>query len=366
MFAIIGLDSANAETKVKSPAPFYAEYRIEHFKSTILTVKDKQYADKMEKQTYREYIAKGYPEKDARIYGKSLGDALRKTCSEKRVSVYVLGSNGNSILFGDKWKDGRNSFTVVKPDRVYSWEAWVKKGGIEHPAVRIIPFDPKDESSKVVRWEGIIFGFEPLEWRIFVHGTPANTKHSNGDTVYYESLKRGNATGLTTVVFDKYGRFTTSSFNITRQNEDVSLITWIASNYIKCNQGWIPKTIIRKNYENQLLTDWDYYHLDNLETNGPVFDRWFGDKVPEPAFVDDSRFDPKVLYFTRNKFLSDEEVKRRSEALASQDRPLSKPSPMKIVGVLLILIGAAVFIRRIGWPNKASSIDSNQEEKKQE
>ena len=367
ILAIIGFDSADGATQVRSPAPFYAEYRVERFKSSELLAKDTEYADKMEKQVYREYLAKGYPENLARKYGKSLGDGLRKTCTEKRVSIKVFGSDGNSILFGYKLEDGRNALTVVKPDRVYNWDTWVPKGNEKLPAVTIVHSDNNNPLQKPLASEGVIFGFQALEDQIFIYGKPMFAKRTNEDIVYsYDDPRIGNASEMNTVVLDKQGRFVSSVLKTISKNGNATVSMWTASNYVKCNQGWIPKIITRKHYKGKLLTDWDYSHLGRLETDGPIFDRWFGDIVPEPAFVDDSRFGRKVFYFTRSKFLSDEEVKRRAEALASQDRPLSKPSPMKIAGVLLILIGAAVFIRRIGWPNKASSIDSNQEEKKQE
>ena len=125
---------------------------------------------------------------------------------------------------------------------------------------------------------------------------------------------------------------------------------------MRANEGWVPKNITRKLSVGGKLSNTRDYNMTKLETGPPVLKKWFADRVSEPTFVTDFRYHGLTVHcFTRDKLLSDEEVKRRAKAIAGQNRPLRFPgSPWKTAGIGLILLGAVLLIWKVGWSRKQS------------
>ena len=246
---------------------------------------------------------------------------------------------------------------IVKADRELRWDTVRMEKGVSYPLLRILPVDPKKPPKKAYwKHEAVIFGFEPVE--SLFEGQPKVSKNANGETVAEYVVPAGelHVGQHQRVVFDTAGRVESIAYQDPPTAKNHWNEVWTASDYAQANKGWVPKTITRKVFLGDRLGNSKNYKLAKLETGPSVLEKWFADSVSGPTFVQDSRYHGEsVKYFTRDKFLSDEEVERRASVLASQVRAVQRPrSPWKVVGTGLILLGVALLIWKVGWSRKQS------------
>ena len=366
---LIGLLAANlAHASIEGvkqasfPEPFFAQYRAVNYSPSEPPISNEEFERQVKKLT-RQQMAKGVPEKRAEGVARQLAGVLKEPSGGRQVSLHHIAASGSSKLWGGyaesnlalKWwpKGFLPSFTL-EADRQLHLLSVVEKNGRYYPSLSVKSVDVKRSlPGGLYPEEVIIFGFEPLE--SLFKGKPRVTRRTDGETVLeFVSTVESYRKRYQKVILDREGRIT-YIFDLYRDPVNHSDDTWTASDFVKANDGWIPGTITRRCHQQGKVWTTKDCKLIKLETGSKVIDRWFSHKVDQPTFVRDSRYHGVIVrYFTKDKLLSDEEVKRRAKAIAGQNRPLRFPgSPWKTAGILLILLGAVLLIRKLGWPRKS-------------
>ena len=362
------IESANQAT---NPEPFYAEYAVQSYSPPMAPLSDEEIAKCM-KRLRKEFLAKGLPERVADQQARRYASAFNETLGGSRELTLYFGAGKGCVLHARYEKaqhekldtdvrsmvpEGFVAWAIVKPDRESKWYGSMKKNGIAYPILSILPINREKPPKKAgFKAQAAILGFEPFA-SLFA-GVPTATSGPEGDTVLEFVVPAGerNAGRRQAVILDSQGRIRSIAYKdaITTINPWNEL--WTASDYVRANKGWVPKTMTRRLHTGKTLRNSIDYKLTKLEIGLPVLKRWFTDGVREPTLVEDSRYHGvTVHYFTKDKLLSDEEVERRAKILASRQQPMWRlKSPWKVVGTGLILLGAVLLIRKLGWPRKRS------------
>ena len=358
--------SANI-SRVESPEPFYAVYNVAEYSPQQPPPSDEVVAKNVMKLR-RELSAKGHSSEYIDRVAKQMEEAFRMPTGGHRNIIEHFAASGKSTLH-TFMEDDVLVRNTIKTDRLLSWNKTRSYKNKDYPIIEISNISAENPPQRAnFGQEPVIFGFEPPESLFTGADKPKVTKEPDGSTKLSFSKSNGYPyPERQVVILDKGGRITSITHESAGKTENRQVETWTASNYVKANKGWIPKTISRKFSKGKTLINNIDLSLTKLETNPSAVNEWFGNKVPEPSFVEDSRFcEVTVKYFTKDKFLPDEEVKRRASMIAAnRDQKVWKQpeSPLRIAGIVLITLGIAISVWKLGWPKKlANDIDETPSE----
>lgn len=341
--------------------PFFVQYKELKYQCPEPPASDDELNHVIKKLT-REMMAKGVPEAVAQRKAKQSAVILKESSSGTQEVVQYFGAGANAKLWGDYnaadvtygwWPNGFMPRCIVKTDRQLMLQSVIDKNGHSYQRMKIRPVDAKNPPEKITNQaEAVIFGLEAVE--SLFQGKSYVTKGAGGQTISGPITIESTGTNLhTKAVIDAYGRIALISISDQGHGGSSSDV-WTASDFVRANKGWVPKVATRRYIINNKIWATRNYKLTKLETGQKVIDKWFLDKVDQPTFVYDSRYNGVTIkYFTKDRLLPDDEVERRARSLVASQNPLRLPkNPWRIGGILLITIGTVVLIRRVGWPKR--------------
>lgn len=366
---------AETVSKAKNPEPFLARYEVANYAPPKPAASADEYNHKVKKLT-REGMAKGMPQAAAQRVAEQLASILKEPSGGLGEEVRYFGIGENRKLWGiynksesntGHWPKDYMPRYILCSDKQLDYRSLVQKNRAYYQELTIYPINATNPPKEIIiKLEAVLFGFEPMA--ILFNGKPQVTRQANGHTLFdLTTVEDVDMKRIQKVIVDDKGRIVFSS-NSRKGPRGSMSDTWVMSDFVKANNRWIPGTIERVYLVNNALWNKMSYKLIKLDVGSDVAEKWFSDRVYQATFVSDSRFyGVTVKYFTKNRLLSDEEIKQKAKTLAASKNPLHHPrKPWKTAGIFLVLLGVAILIRRFGWPKKASSQDSIQEKTKQE
>ena len=149
LLIFVKTQSARASVEgVRSPEPFYAEYKMRDYSPPSPPLSDEAIARNL-KRLRRQFIAEGMSETAADRLVKSLEKNMRQPKGGSRELAVYFGAGTGSALYGEHAEGGLPTKYIVKADRELKWDTIRTEKGVSYPILRILPVDPKNPPKKL-------------------------------------------------------------------------------------------------------------------------------------------------------------------------------------------------------------------------